>query len=236
MSANVQLIPGTLPPGFCPTSEQERYNLYFLLATGLLPGNYSTFNFGDSTPGVDDQDKPWIRTIGGKLDGLYSFFNGGWYRPHEIPAGSTGFVCLWEGAAADIATYDGGDNVAVTDYSGPFWEIITTWAAKMPIGVGTLPGGTVVNVGDTGGSDEQTLALTNMPPHRHTVPANTLIIVGSGGGGTAGSTFKNNDGTENLMNLTGGNSDGTTEPFDIMPPYRGVYFIRRTARIYRGPV
>lgn len=237
MGASISFSPGQLPQGFCPADEQTRYNEYIQLLTGQLPGNYSTFVIGDSPPGVNDQNKPWIRTVGGKLEGLYTFFNAGWYRLHEIPVGS-GQMQMWYGNPANLPTFDGGSNVAVTDYTGPFWQIVVAMAARIPIGVGTTPApsSTVLALGVNGGSELATLDITNIPSHRHTIDPGKYLAVGSGGGGGSGSTFRNNDASDSMINPSGGDptNGNATKGFSIMPLYRPVYFIERTLRIYRS--
>lgn len=242
MGAAVQLVAGTLPPAFCPASEQARYLAYIAATTGLLPGNYSTYVAGDTTPSVNDQNKIWARTTGGtigvgKLEGLYTFFNAGWYRPHEIPVGS-GQMQMWYGDPGLLPTFDGGSAVAVTDFTGPFWQIVAAMAARIPIGVGTTPApsSTVLALNVNGGSELATLDITNVPSHTHTIDPGKYLAVGSGGGGGAGSTFRNNDASDTMINPTGGdpNNANLTKGFSIMPLYRPVYFIERTLRIYRS--
>src|SRR6185503_15587642 len=88
MPSNAQVVftPGTLLPGYCFTTWQQLYLDMIAQLTGYLPGNFSTFNYGNTTPPVDDQDKPWIRTnVDGSLDRLYVFFSGVWASPHPSP-------------------------------------------------------------------------------------------------------------------------------------------------------
>lgn len=136
--AQIVLTPGVLPEGFCPMSEQERYSGYTAATTALLPGNFSSFNMGSSQPTVDNQGLPWIKqNADGSLIGIYTFANGAWARPHEIPPGSNGFRALWVGTTLELETYDGGAAGAVTDYSGPFWAVDSDFTDKIPVGAGT---------------------------------------------------------------------------------------------------
>lgn len=142
--AQITFVSQTLPEGVCPINEQERFNLYAAFLSGFLPGNFSSFNFGNSQPTVDNQDKPWIRTnADGTLDGLYVFANGAWLSPYPISAGPNGVRWFWADTVAALETFEGGSAGVVTPVTGPFWEVDTAFAGKIPRG----PDGTVaVNV------------------------------------------------------------------------------------------
>lgn len=139
MAQDAQIIftPGSVPPGFCPATEQERFNLYATLLSGVLPGTYSTFIVSSSQPTVDQQSFPWIKVnADGSLIGIYTFANGAWVRPHPVLAGPNAFRTLWVGSTGDLATYDGGDAGAITSTTGAFWEVDTDWTDKIVIGAG----------------------------------------------------------------------------------------------------
>lgn len=233
-STPVELIPGTLPEGFCFENWQQIYNTFFNLATASLPGQYRTYNYGDSEPTVDDRDKPWLRlNVDQSPDQWYVYFNGEWVWEHEVPA-SSNERRIWVGSTVDLETYDGGSAGAVTATTGPFWEVDTDFAARFPLGVGTLPlSGTVVNVTDTGGVDTVTLTTAQIPAHLHTISNAYAAQVGSGGGAIIGFS---GTGT-GVVATTPVNSDSTGggTAHSNTPPYIGVYFIKRTARVYRTP-
>lgn len=79
----VPLQASTVPPGWCPTNWQEILEGFAAALQAVLPGNYSTFIFGDATPAPEDRDKLWI-----KLDaahncrpvGFYMWSNGAWVQ------------------------------------------------------------------------------------------------------------------------------------------------------------
>ena len=71
---------------------------------------------------------------------------------------------FWVGTEALLKTYDGGADVAITDATGPFWEVDTTVAGKFLLAPGTV-GTTVIAVTDTGGSHETTLTTDDPGPH-----------------------------------------------------------------------
>lgn len=137
--AEIVATPGTLPEGFCPISEQQRYNQYIDSTTFVLPGNFSSFNIGPDQPTVDNQTKPWYkRSSAGAPSGWYSFYSGAWVKEHPIPASSE-VRMMWVGTTAALQTYDGGAVGAVTELSGPMWEVDTAFADKIPVGAGGTP-------------------------------------------------------------------------------------------------
>lgn len=146
MSTPVILTPPVLPEGMCFATEQERANAYFGLASAEVGGEYTTWNIGTTTPTVDNNGFPWLKlNPDGTLDGVYTFSSGAWVRPYPFPAGPNGLRMLWVGSTTDLNTYDGGSAGAVTAMTGPFWEVDTDWADKIPRGVGTVAVGVNAN-------------------------------------------------------------------------------------------
>jgi len=247
MTATAQigiLVPGTLPEGWCAQSEQDRYQTYFKLAqvrafTAATASQY--FNFGNSTPTPDNRIYPWLRTeADGAPDRWYVYYDGIWCWPHSIPSNDSR-VIIWTGSAGDIDTLDGGTAGTATTKSGPFWQIDTTFAQRMPVGVGTLPlAGTALAVGDTGGADQVTLTAEQLPAHKHPVYPDGRENEWAHYSYDSGSTDGTNQ--EPAWPITSGSADQTSELFaqnqtgttgsahNNMPPYRTVYFIKRTAR------
>lgn len=195
------------------------------LIQGTLEGNVQSINFGSTTPAAADRDKPWFR-IGadGTPDKFYSYSNGSWLARHPIVPG---IVCLYEGSSASITTLDGGESAVITTTTGPFWEQVTQMAGRVPLGPGTLTlSGTVVAVGDTGGVDRHTLTVSEMPAHTHD------LRVGGSGQADAGSIIETalNQDTPQGTAVTQSSGGGTSH--QNMPPYLGIFAIRRTARLY----
>ena len=63
MPTTIPLTPGSLPPGYCFSTWAQLVIDIFTGAFGTIPGSLgSGFNYGSDIPGVDDQNKPWIRT------------------------------------------------------------------------------------------------------------------------------------------------------------------------------
>tara|TARA_R110001592_G_scaffold112924_6_gene311521 strand:+ start:2104 stop:2799 length:696 start_codon:yes stop_codon:yes gene_type:complete len=228
MASNQQVIlqAGSVPTETCFESIQQLYNTFINNTTAYVAGGYSLFNYGDSTPSVDDQDRPWIRTIGGKPDRMYSFISGQWISKHPVPANS--YVRqIWVGSEAQLKTYDGGEDAGENEMAGPFWKIDTAMSARFPVGVGDF----AASVTDTGGEKDTTLEENNLPPHTHNLKYTESKLKNQGSTQNDGEGhFISGSKTVNGM-ITAGSSQ-TSESFTNLPPYYGVYFIQRTSRIY----
>lgn len=218
------IIPPTLPSGFCFTTWQALFNYVLGHATVSIPDGDLNFVISEEEPAAADRGKIWIRhDADGAPDRLYKYFNGEWLWPHELPP-SGNIISLWQGSASELTTFDGGDSDTLGDSSGPMWEIVTAFAGRFAVGVGTIPDAlTAVTALSTGGAGQATLTTPNLPEHSHTYD----ITEGRGASGDGGAAWTG-DGTEHDTGETG---EGT--PFNIVPPFVGVYFIKRTSRIYR---
>lgn len=217
-----------VPSTFCYRSPQLDWP--FLVGLLSVDDDPASYNYGNATPGAEDRNKPWYRlNVDGTPDGWYAYANGQWLKRYAGP--DAGAIMMWDGLPAAIVTLDGGEAGAITTTTGAFWEIVTAMEAKFPIGVGTLPvSGTVLAVGDTGGSEQVTLDLENIPSHDHGIPNKKLVhqVTPSG----VLEQTSGNDLTTSTFRAEGGKADGSTKPHSNLPQYRAVYFIRRTARIY----
>lgn len=230
---------GELPEGFCPQTEQQRLNGYAAVTTVLFPFDSSVVNYGSTTPSADQREFPWYRlNPDGTPDGWYSFINGYWLKPHVIPPSDLGLV-PYLGTLASVTTYQGGEAAAVTDITGPFWQVASEMQGFVPIGVSTD-----FAQGTSGGAQNKTLALNNMPNHSHDVYAQSGSGTGTVNGafGVANAAFtagyggpaylgQNGSGTT-LVQGTGGDASAVTQAFSIMNPYFSIYFLKRTARIF----
>lgn len=236
----------TMPPGYCwPASVQSFVDHITANMKAVFPGTLTSFNYGSSTPAAVDRDKPWINTNDGRLY-VYSGSYAGWISPHPIEF-SSGYRAMFVGTATAVEQLDGGTaGMTATDATGPFWEIDTNLAGKFPVGVSD----DIANAA-TGGAEEVTLTSLNLPSHTHEVYTGssdgdfTSVAAGlqtidsnsSGGGDAKTPIYRTSGGTGNsnpYIKAWGGNpaTSNTADAFSIMPPYYGIYFIKRTARKY----
>jgi len=107
-------------------------------------------------------------------------------------------------------------------------------SGRFPLGVGTLDSGTAVAVTDTGGEDQHTLTQAELPDHEHTLTVNEFNNFDSSNDSAA--QFLLGDQAVETANASTPNvtvdGGGSGEAHNNMPPYYGVYFIKRTARQY----
>jgi hypothetical protein len=246
-NTNVILTPGVLPQGYCFTSLQQYYTDIINITLAQLPGVFTTFNFGPNLPDPADQDKPWIRTnVDGSLDRVYTF-SGLWLSPHAVPPSSQERR-MWGGTEESLWAYDGGDGTdptssPPTETSGAMWKVDHDFDFRFPVGPGTngssynSEAATILNLGDTGGEQKHYLlggeqGVLYMAAFITTCPS-------EGGGVYPIAVFSLNN-----VSLTGSvGTAGTTvtgeapmatavTAHENMPPYKAIFFIRRTARKY----
>lgn len=243
---------GSLPEGFCFTNWQTLFNTFSALLNGYLPGQYNVFNYGNTEPAAEDRGKPWFRlNADGSPDKWYVYFGGAWVSPHPVAAGADE-IRMYKGLLADLVNYDGGSAGAVSDNTGPMWEEDTDMRARFPVGPGTLPSATVIGVGDTGGEEKHSLTEAEMPPHTHLVissefavgvitPDSTNFIArrrnfGASDDYTLQAAPAGSEADAGKSSEVGGSgSPAAVTAHNTMPPYRGVYFIKRTARKFYTP-
>ena len=242
----IQLTPPNFPVNYCPSNYQNFANdiISGTQATFLSAIGNSFFNFGATTPALNNQVYPWL-----DADGNWWVFQGGyWSRKHPVPA-SGNERRVWVGTTADLQTYDGGNTNPASNYDGPMWEVDTAFEARFPVGAGTFAASGAVAVQGTttstavAGEDQHLLTIAEMPTHTHQVAIKTFGHGGSDGdrvaadGGTSSPTLTNNvsvfpsstldPDVDAIAANTGGNV-----AHNNLPPFYGVYFIKRTARVY----
>jgi hypothetical protein len=241
----ITFINGVPPDDYCPESHAALVTYILSLIEAEVPGPYTIWNYGSTVPAVADQDRPWLRLDAeGRPEGVYKFYNSQWVRPHLIPPDS-GFRDIWVGTPEELKTEDGGEDAAVGETTGPFWEIDTDFAARIPMGVGTTAGGQAIDLGTSYGADELMLAAGNLPEHFHYVAVGTAnggggpllsathaLSYSGGGFGAENYNLVGLDITSNIPNVGQTSKTGSATPTEvsILPPVRGVYFIKRTAR------
>lgn len=229
MPGNV-LLEITVPEGTCYESPAVDWPLLVSLITANLIGSLSTVNSGSSTPAAADRSKPWNRSnADGTDDGQWTFYNGFWVQKHPLP---TGAVIMFEGDLADIDTFDDGEVGAITNITGPFWEEVTEMQARSPIHPGTLPSGTVINIGDDIGEEKHALTVAELPAHTHpfdtTDGAQVLAKVSSNKAGDINQT-----GSLDYQFADDPQNTGGDQGHNTIGPSRAIFFIRRTERLYR---
>jgi hypothetical protein len=213
----------------------------------------SAFSVGNSVPATLDPPL-WLQTTKNAADpkapdyGViirmfsYDFTLAMWVAPHPSPA-SGAETRMYKGAEADVWAYDGGDGVNPTSVlptatSGAMWEVDHAFDFKVPIGPGTNSttyGGnpaTTVGVGGIGGEEQHVLTAAEMPSHTHTVTPNMFVWPLAGG---VGIDIPGNNSAGFQGVAYGTTSAGSDASHNTMPPYCGVYFIKRTARVFYTP-
>jgi hypothetical protein len=229
----ITLTPPSLPIGYCPTNYQQ-------LANDVISGTQanfnssignSFFNFGPTTPTLNNQVYPWLDENGN----WWIYKDGYWLRQHPIAAGSAERR-IYVGTTTDLQTYDGGNTNAPSNWSGPMWQVDTLFEARFPVGAGTFASSGVVSVNGTttstavAGEDKHTLVTSEMPSHTHQILDQYINLTQRGSADT--SVFSATNRSEGVANLLPTTSSGGDAAHNNLPPFYGVYFIKRTARVY----
>ncbi len=235
MSTPVTAIPGTFPAGFCPQSPQEFYTEFFRISSWNVASDFTGVIKSNTQPDADNTDKVWYRlNADSSPDKIFIYYNGTWVSPHAVPASSQE-IRIWSGNLTALDTYDGGAAGVVTDLSGPMWERATDYDGRFLLGAGTLDGtGDTVNIGDEGGSDQVTLTEANLPTHVVQTKVNRTGTDDLTGAFTGGAGTPQPD--PELATITLDSEPvGSDVPTSTIPPYKTIYWIQRTARIYHTP-
>lgn len=237
--SDITISTAEVPSTFCWTSPQQSWPFLVGLLQAQLAGETATFNFGANEPDPQDRGNPWIRlNADGSMDKVYAFYNGLWISPHAI---FTGAVMMYEGTEVSIVTLDGGEAGTVTSTSGPMWEKVSEMNGRLPIGPGTTPATTAISISTDYGTDEFSLAIAreNLPAvplnfgtEKSTVTETDDDLKPLGyirtGNGEVG--YEDETVPRNLVGKTNDMGDGEALEFNQLPPVRGIWFIRKTAR------
>lgn len=231
----LQLTVGSLPTGYCwPASPQTFANDFAERLQVQLPSNISFFNFGDTTPAAENRGYPWLRTASGAPDRWYVYFGGNWVWPHPVAA-SSNERRLWVGDLSALETHDGGASGTVGAASGPMWEEDTGFIGRSPMGPGLIPDTAItLAVAANQGKGEHLQTGEEVGPHGHTV--SHPRVEGTGSGNITGNDVLQGDtgtGPQSGTLLVNNNTYASSqEAMTILHPVRGVYIIKRTARVY----
>lgn len=229
----------TLPAGYCyPATVQELLNKFGESTVQLSAGNFTLIVTSASTPAATDRDKFWKKPNDYRLYEYNSTY-GVWVAEHlEAPSGEARRIFV--GTTTTLLSYDGGDgtSTAPATAAGAMWEFDPAFAARFPVGVGTFPSTTTVAVLGTGGEEKHALIEAENASHTHIIdwtppagtavsPASTILRpVGSGG------NYDVNPGTTSDGGTLTAQTSGSGTAHNTLPPYIGVYVIRRTARVF----
>ena len=217
-----------LPTDYSFTTFNQFGKDIFDKITLAMSGDFTLLSQGETTP--TDTNYLWYNYNDQRI---YRYYGNTWIARHPIPASSP-IREIWTSTESALKTYDGGEDTAVSDSTGPFWEIDTTFVSRFPLGAGTLITSLAdVAVGGTGGSEKVALDIKEMPYHTH-LPASTVVAYDLSSVNHL--KYENTDLAYSLPTITGAGGDpdnnNETVAHSNMPPYKGVHFIKRTARIY----
>lgn len=145
-----------------------------------------------------------------------------------------------EGQLLPIAQYQALFSLLGTNFGG---DGMTTFAlpdlrGRVPIGIGNGPGLSNVTIGQTGGTESNTLTVNQIPNHNHTINAvttdgNQSIPTGNLPGGTKFLDREYSDASANTtMNANMVGSTGGGQPIENRQPYIGVRYVICVVGIY----
>jgi len=228
----ITLTAPSLPANYCPASYQK-------LANDIIGGTQATFNstignsffnFGPTYPAINNRIYPWLDENGQ----WWIYDQGFWLRKNPVTAAYERRIYV--GTTTDLLSYDGGDGTATaTSTTGPMWEVDTEFEARFPVGVGAfVASGAVAVLGKTtstsiAGEDKHTLTVPEMPKHTHSM---TWDSNDTSGGDQLNTLYYGPEANipNNMIKDTG--STGGDVAHNNLPPFYGVYFIKRTSRVY----
>ena len=236
----ITLTPPNLPIGYCPTNYQQ-------LANDIISGSQanfnstignSFFNFGPTVPAINNRVYPWLDENGD----WWIYSQGYWLRKNPVAADGPERR-IFVGTTTDLLSYDGGDGTSntATNYTGAMWEVDTEFSARFPVGVGQFAASGAVAVKGkvtstaVAGEDQHTLVTGEIPAHLHTLdsdgkPAVFWDAFVQEAGGDSNPSYSFNGGVPKTASTTGSVGGGAAH--NNLPPFYGVYFIKRTTRVY----
>lgn len=214
MSLQTQLSALIVPSGTeFPGTVQELLQLIaqYEEITGLE--NFTGINFGPTTPGADNRDRPWFKTAGsGNPIGWYAWDGSDWVRiPLVIPSGPTAdrpaspeprtqyfdtdisvALIYTDGAWTTLAGSPGdvkhvkAPTIDEALTRNPGWIQDPDSLGRSIGGAGSGAGLTPRAYGEQLGEEETTLHLDNIPTHQHsTYVAQNLRFSATTGNGVA---------------------------------------------------
>lgn len=199
----------------------------------------------------------------GEMIRWFQFDGVNWLSPHPVPPNCPE-IRMWIGTEQALWAYDGGDgsnpaSTAPTANTGAMWVVETLFQFRFPLGVGANTTGfdgsvaSAVAVQEQGGDERVVLDVdeSGSVPHTHTLANVDLAVSGvpgvltptnyiqmDWGNGGSGSSDYALSGSATLPTV-GQSSLSVAAPasktHQNMPPFVGVFFIKRSTRIYYTP-
>lgn len=222
-----------LPANYCYTTP-NRFALDIAAAlSGYVPGQYSIIIRSETEPAAADRDKVWIQinSDGAATGKIFTYAYGKWVMLN--PRRSVSERVWWTGSESAAWSYDGGDGTNPTSNpptatTGAMWQRDTDFDAKFPLQAGTLASGVVLAPGNTGGVEDVTLTLAQLPTNHQ-----DWRIEGSGSGDISGNDVIQGDvgtGPQTGTLVTGPNGGGMSHT--NLGPYRVGMWLKPTSRLY----
>lgn len=237
MPIPVNLVPGTLPYECWPELPQTINVDIVTRIVATLDVEFAGVYVSATTPPVDQRDKVWFNLTD------YEWYRwtptvGGWARKHRVPPGPSDYRTLWAGLEPDLITYDSGQAGAVSVSTGPIWEVDHDWDNRIPIGADTTGGTPIVNApGVETGDREFTLDTTKLPAHTHDMGLersdlpDSTVEAGRLRDASGNVEWQNTSATPKIgRTRSTGVESADMDPISIIPPVRGLFVIKRTAR------
>lgn len=241
MPITPQITAALTPPSTCyPATFQQALTLIAqnLLISGLDSSTF--FSYGPTTPPVDAQGMPWIKTDAQfGLLGIYTFAGGEW-RPAQPPFITGMVIPIFSGLPVNSDPWFFCDGTTYRGFVTPDLRgrhIVCTGTRTLPSG--STDTATNYTLGLTGGGETVVETASNIPAHQHDLISRGPLSVGGGGGG--GTSFiPNSLGTANGGLVTGGNTTGTAGdgsanppvPLQILNPYYGLPMFMYIAPVF----
>jgi len=150
---------------------------------------------------------------------------------------------LCNGALLSVSEYNALFSLIGTTYGGDGEETfaLPDLRGRLPIHAGTSGAGTVYQLGDAGGTETETLSLSQVPAHTHPVNANRISNQASPANGfwgdsTGVTNYQPNGTVGGSMNSSLVSSVGGGNPeHDNVMPYLPINFIIALTGIYPSP-
>ena len=188
-----------------------------------------------STPDATQRGFAWIKLVGTAPVGIFAWNStiSNWVWPNLAAAGGYDRR-LYAGDLTSLQTYDGGEVGIVGDCSGPMWEEDTSWQGRSPMGVGAIPNTLdSLTLGSNYGEGKHLQTVDEVGPHTHACVMDGIKNSGDDSGKfCAGQNFGGPHPDVNTQTNNRSSSTQAQNPFNVVHPVRGIYIIKRTARIY----